>query len=95
MAGGAVTVPSSAVESAVAKLVGEAPKVPVVAKITAKTLNQDFAQAADRQGIDYMAADLPKATKSKFATSLSALTLGGIPHRRTRCKEHCDSRSRR
>jgi hypothetical protein len=41
--------------------------------------NQEFANAAARQGVDYMAADLPNATKSKFATSLSALTLGGIP----------------
>lgn len=49
------------------------------AKAAGSTAAQDFAQAANRQGIDYMAADLPNATKSKFATSLSALTLGGIP----------------
>jgi hypothetical protein len=79
LVGGAVTVPASATEAVVAKLVGDAPKIPVVAKATAKTLNQDFAAAADRQGIDYMAADLPKAMKSKFATALSNLTLGGIP----------------
>lgn len=79
LVGGAVTVPASAVESVVGKLVGEAPKIPVVPKPSAATANQDFAAAADRQGIDYMAADLPKATKSKFMTSLSHLTLGGIP----------------
>jgi hypothetical protein len=79
LAGGAVTVPASATDAILARIYGEVPKVPVVAKPTAKTLNQDFAQAADRQGIDYMAADLPKAMKSKFATSLSGLTLGGIP----------------
>lgn len=79
MVGGAVTVPASATDAIVSKLVGEVPKIPVVAKATAKTLNQDFGAAADRQGIDYMAADLPKATKSKFATALSNLTLGGIP----------------
>jgi hypothetical protein len=79
LVGGAVTVPAAATEAAIAKLVGEAPKIPVVAKATAKTLNQDFASAADRQGIDYMPADLPKATKSKFATAISGLTLGGIP----------------
>jgi hypothetical protein len=49
------------------------------AKIAASNASGDFASAAERQGIDYMAADLPGATKSKFATSLSALTLGGIP----------------
>jgi hypothetical protein len=48
LVGGAVTVPAAATESVVAKLVGDAPKVPVVAKATAKTLNQDFAAAADQ-----------------------------------------------
>jgi hypothetical protein len=72
LVGGAVTVPAAATDAVVAKLVGEAPKIPVVAKATAKTLNQDFAAAADRQGIDYMPADLPKATKSKFMTALAA-----------------------
>ena len=49
------------------------------AKAAAKTANSEFANAADRQGISYMAADLPKATKSKFATALSSITLGAIP----------------
>lgn len=49
------------------------------ARQTANAENQAFAQAAGRQGIDYMAADLPNATKSKFATALSNLTIGGIP----------------
>jgi hypothetical protein len=44
LVGGAVTVPAAATEAAIAKIVGEAPKVPVVAKATAKTLNQDFAR---------------------------------------------------
>lgn len=79
LVGGAVTVPAAATEAAVAKLVGEAPKIPVVAKATAKTLNDDFAQAAKDQDISYMAADLPKAMKSKFATALSNLTLGAVP----------------
>jgi hypothetical protein len=48
-------------------------------KLAGKTANQEFASAADRQGIDYMAADLPSATKSKFATALASLSLGGVP----------------
>jgi hypothetical protein len=58
--------------------------IPLIAKIgasraAAKTVNQEFADAANRQGVSYMAADLPNALKSKFATALSSLTLGGIP----------------
>lgn len=40
---------------------------------------QEFVEAADRQGLDYLAADLPGATKSQFATSVAKSTLGGIP----------------
>jgi hypothetical protein len=79
LVGGAATVPAAATDAVVAKIVGEAPKIPVAAKATAQTLNQDFAAAADRQGIDYMPADLPKATKSKFLTAISGLSFGGIP----------------
>ncbi len=38
-----------------------------------------FVEAADRQGIDFIAADIPGATKSRFATAVSGVTLGGIP----------------
>lgn len=40
---------------------------------------QDFTEAAKRQGLDYMAADIPGATKTKFVTSIAKATLGGIP----------------
>jgi hypothetical protein len=46
---------------------------------TPSATNKAFTDAADRQGISYMAADLPNAPKSKFATALSSLTIGGIP----------------
>jgi hypothetical protein len=74
--GGAITGAAlgTATEAAAAGLAARS-----AAKTAAKAANSDFAQAAERQGVDYMAADLPKAMKSKFATSLSALTLGGIP----------------
>jgi len=51
----------------------------IASRVAGDVANREFANAATRQGVDYMAADLPNATKSKFATSLSALTLGGIP----------------
>jgi hypothetical protein len=76
--GGAATLPTSALEGAAAKIAGEVPKGFVAPKPPVAA-NQDFANAAGRQGIDFMAGDLPNATKSKFATSLSALTIGGIP----------------
>src|SRR3546814_473661 len=44
-----------------------------------KQAAQDFVEAADRQGIDYMAADVPGAYKSKFATGVTGMTLGGVP----------------
>ena len=40
---------------------------------------REFVAAADRLGLDYMAADIPNATGSRFATSLSKMTLGGVP----------------
>lgn len=40
---------------------------------------QDFADAADRQGLDYMYADVPGTYKTKMATGLSGMTLGGVP----------------
>lgn len=40
---------------------------------------QQFAAAAERQELDYLAADIPGATKSKFITSVMKSTLGGIP----------------
>lgn len=40
---------------------------------------QEFAAAAERQGLDYLPADVPGATKTQFATSVSKATLGGIP----------------
>ncbi|WP_415642453.1 hypothetical protein [Sphingomonas antarctica] len=40
---------------------------------------QKFVAAADRQDIGFMAADLPNATKSRFATAVAGITLGGIP----------------
>lgn len=43
------------------------------------TAAQDFAAAAERQGLDYLPADIPGATKTQFATSVSKATLGGIP----------------
>lgn len=43
------------------------------------TAAKRFTDAAERQGIDYLAADIPNATKSQFLTSLSGITLGGIP----------------
>jgi len=43
------------------------------------TSAQDFAAAAERQGLDYLAADVPGATKSRFATAVAKSTLGGIP----------------
>lgn len=39
----------------------------------------EFAASAERQGIDYLPADVPGATKTRFATALSGVTLGGIP----------------
>lgn len=46
---------------------------------TPDTAAQDFAAAAERQGLDYLPADIPGATKTQFATSVSKATLGGIP----------------
>lgn len=43
------------------------------------TAAQDFAAAAERQGLDYLPADIPGATKTQFATSVSKATLGGVP----------------
>ncbi|QVJ07696.1 hypothetical protein L7H23_01245 [Sphingopyxis sp. BSN-002] len=40
---------------------------------------QEFAAAAERQGLDYLPADVPGATKTRFATSIAKATLGGIP----------------
>lgn len=40
---------------------------------------QEFTEAADRQGLDFMAADVPGAYKSKFATGIAGMTLGGVP----------------
>lgn len=40
---------------------------------------QEFTDAADRQGLDFMAADVPGAYKSKFATGVAGMTLGGVP----------------
>lgn len=40
---------------------------------------EQFAKAAERQDLDYLAADLPGATKSRFATGFTGITLGGIP----------------
>lgn len=39
----------------------------------------EFGEAADRQGLDYMAADVPGAYSSQFATATTGMTLGGIP----------------
>lgn len=40
---------------------------------------QDFSDAAERQGLDYMYADVPGTYKTKMATGLSGMTLGGVP----------------
>lgn len=40
---------------------------------------QAFVKAAERQGIDYLPADRPGALPTQWATSLTNLTLGGIP----------------
>jgi hypothetical protein len=45
----------------------------------AKPGQREFVDAAERQGLDYMAADIPGATTSRMATSVSKMTLGGIP----------------
>lgn len=39
----------------------------------------DFAKAAERQDLDYLPADVPGSYKSKFATGLAGMTLGGVP----------------
>lgn len=39
----------------------------------------EFAAAAERQGLDYLPADIPGRTGTQFATSISKSTLGGIP----------------
>lgn len=39
----------------------------------------EFADAADRQGLDYLPADIPGRTGTQFATSIAKSTLGGIP----------------
>lgn len=40
---------------------------------------REFAAAAERQGLDYLPADIPGRTGTQFATSISKSTLGGIP----------------
>jgi hypothetical protein len=40
---------------------------------------QAFADAAERQGIDYMAADIPGATGSQLATGITNMTVGTLP----------------
>lgn len=42
---------------------------------------QEFVDAASRQDLDYMIADVPGKTAAKYATGLSGVTLGGIPIR--------------
>lgn len=39
----------------------------------------EFADAAARQGLDYLPADIPGRTGTQFATSIAKSTLGGIP----------------
>lgn len=79
MVGGVVGFPEAASKAVVDKIVGEVPKVIEATTGPRLSANQQYANAASRQGVDYMAADLPSATKSKFLTSLSSLTFGGIP----------------
>ena len=40
---------------------------------------QAFTDAAERQGIDYIAADVPGATSARWLTGVAKSTLGGIP----------------
>lgn len=40
---------------------------------------QEFGAAAERQSIDYLPADVPNATKTRMASGVSGMTLGGIP----------------
>ena len=40
---------------------------------------QEFGAAAERQGIEYLPADVPDATKTRMATGVAGMTLGGIP----------------
>lgn len=40
---------------------------------------QDFTEAAKRQDLDYMLADVPGTYKAKMATGMAGMTLGGVP----------------
>lgn len=45
----------------------------------ANPARQEFADAANRQGLDYLAADIPGSKLTQFATSVAKATLGGVP----------------
>lgn len=55
------------------------PAIQKVKDAVAKPGQREFVEAADNLGLDYMAADIPGATGSRMATSVSKMTLGGVP----------------
>lgn len=65
--------------SAAGKGIGSALAKRAASKAASGEGARQFADAAERQGIDYLAADRPDALPSQWATSLTNLTLGGIP----------------
>lgn len=71
LVGGAVTVPASAVESTVARLVGDAPKAIVPAAKVAQSAARETAQAGQDLGVDLPAFTVkgPKATAQALVRS--------------------------
>lgn len=52
---------------------------PKMSQAAERSAGQNFQQAAERQGVDYMAADVPGAFKAQVATAVANSTAGTVP----------------